>query len=257
MRPLKRQKISRHGDNDHSSSEESWSDSSSDHNSDTIDQLVDVTRQKSHQTSKRKIRATGSSTFGAALQSLLHTDTPSELPLSLKPSIARQRNDEKLELRARKVLQVEKKEKEDKGRIRDVIGGWGGESERTLRKVAQRGGSSCDCVVWMLTEGNFNGTVVKLFNAIQSSQTAASISAEDAKAARGTGKPTLSAPTTDSMTRKKDKNKDATGVARSSEGLCYFFSFLSISLIPWRWTGKIGRNDFFDMIRSGAVVSNL
>jgi len=37
-------------------------------------------------------------------------------------------------------VHVERKEKEDKNRIRDVIGGWGGESERALRKVAQRGG---------------------------------------------------------------------------------------------------------------------
>jgi Rrp15p len=161
MHPLKRQKLSRHSsdeqhdDDDRSSSEEYWSDASShDNSTDPVDEIADVSRQKSHQTSKRKIRATRSSTFGATLQSLLHTDTPSELPLSLKPSITRQRNDDKLESRARKVLQVEKKAKEDKGRIRDVIGGWGGESERALRKVAQRGGLSCDYVArFMLTEG--------------------------------------------------------------------------------------------------------
>ena len=33
-------------------------------------------------------------------------------------------------------------EREEKGRVRDVIGGWGAESERALRKVAQRGGES-------------------------------------------------------------------------------------------------------------------
>lgn len=41
-----------------------------------------------------------------------------------------------------KVMQVERKEKEEKGRIKDVIGGWGAEGERALRKVAQRGGES-------------------------------------------------------------------------------------------------------------------
>ena len=46
----------------------------------------------------------------------------------------------KLEAKGKQVLQIEKKEKEDRGRITDVIGGWGGESERALRKVAQRGG---------------------------------------------------------------------------------------------------------------------
>jgi hypothetical protein len=149
MPPLKRQKLSKHSpieqhDTDHDSgSEEHWSDTSGNKDStNSADEIVNLKREKSHQTSKRKIRATRSSTFGATLQSLLHTDAPSTLPLSLKPSIARQRNDEKLELKARKVLQVEKKEKEDKGRIKDVIGGWGAENERTLRKVAQRGGLS-------------------------------------------------------------------------------------------------------------------
>lgn len=109
---------------------------------DDDDDIEGITRQKSRQTSKRKIRATGSTKFGATLQFLLNTETPSTLPLSLKPSIARKRNDEKLESRAKKVLQIEKKEKEDKARVKDVIGGWGGESERALRKVAQRGGKN-------------------------------------------------------------------------------------------------------------------
>jgi len=223
MPPLKRQKLSEHSPDDQhgtdhdSGSEEHWSDTTG--NRDSTDDIVNLKREKSHQTSKRKIRATRSSTFGAALQSLLHTDAPSTLPLSLKPSIARQRNDEKLELKARKVLQVEKKDKEDKGRVKDVIGGWGAESERTLRKVAQRG-------------------VVKLFNAIQSSQTAASISAEEAKATRGTGKPTLPAPVIDNkMKKKRDKNKNDASVVRTTEG-------------------KMEKNDFFDMIRSGGIVSN-
>lgn len=143
--PLKRRKLSDEqlDNDDHSNSEEYWSDASS--NDDTpssINEIMDLRTKKSQHTSKRKIRATRSSTFGTTLQSLLHTDTPSDLPLSLKPSIARQRNDEKLESRARKVLRVQKKDKEDKGRIKDIIGGWGGESERALRKVAQRGGLS-------------------------------------------------------------------------------------------------------------------
>ena len=76
-----------------------------------------------------------------------------------------------------------------------------------------------------------DGTVVKLFNAIQNSQTAASISAEEAKAARGTGKPTLPAPAVDNMTRKKDKNKTNAGVTRMNEGFCYFIVSMSHSLI--------------------------
>jgi hypothetical protein len=113
----------------------------SDSSSSTTAGIAEAKAQKSRQTSKRKIRATGTSTFGATLQSLLETEAPSAQPLSLKPSISRKKNDEKLAQRAKKVLQIERKQKEDVGRIKDVIGGWGGESERALRKVAQRGGS--------------------------------------------------------------------------------------------------------------------
>lgn len=132
---LKRQRLS-DADSEQSGGVSDFSDESdggSDH-------IGDLKPKKSQQTKKRKIRATGTTAFGETLQSLLSTDAPSGLPLSLKPSLGRRRNDEKLELRAKKVLQVERKEKEDKGRIKDVIGGWGGESERALRKVAQRGG---------------------------------------------------------------------------------------------------------------------
>lgn len=116
-------------------------DSRSDESSpDTADEIAEAKVAKSKKTLKRKRRATEPSTFGVALQSLLTTDAPSTLPLSLKPSVVRQRNDEKLELKAKRILQIEKKEKDDKGRVKDVIGGWGGESERVLRKVAQRGG---------------------------------------------------------------------------------------------------------------------
>lgn len=115
--------------------------SSDDDSPDTEAEIADVKVAKSKKTLKRKRRATEPSQFGATLQSLLDTAAPSELPLSLKPSITRGKNGAKLESKAHKVLQIEKKDKEDKGRIRDVIGGWGGESERALRKVAQRGGT--------------------------------------------------------------------------------------------------------------------
>lgn len=123
-------------DNSGSESEEAAS------SPDTEDELTEVKRAKSKKTLKRKRRATDATHFGTTLQTLLGTDAPSNLPLSLKPSIARKRNDEKLEFKGKKVLEVEKKEREEKGRIQDVIGGWGGESERALRKVAQRGGAS-------------------------------------------------------------------------------------------------------------------
>jgi hypothetical protein len=151
MPPLKRQKLSEpepredepaaSNASDDDDSDGSGGFSGSDSEGSSGDEIEGLKPQKSRQTMKRKIRASKSSTFGATLQSLLQTDAPSTLPLSLKPSVGRKRNDEKLELRAKKVLQVEKKDKEDKGRIVDVIGGWGGESERALRKVAQRGGT--------------------------------------------------------------------------------------------------------------------
>lgn len=116
------------------------SSSESSRNTDDDSDIADGQRMKSKKTLKRKRRATEPSQFGATLQFLLNTDAPSALPLSLKPSVAHEKNDVKLEVEARKVIHIERKEREERGRIRDVIGGWGGESERALRKVAQRGG---------------------------------------------------------------------------------------------------------------------
>ena len=96
--------------------------------------------KKSKKTAKRKLRATLPSQFGQTLEALLNTSAPAEVPLALKPSIGRKRNEQKLDVRARKAVETEKKEHEEIGRVRDVIGGWGGENERALRKVAQRGG---------------------------------------------------------------------------------------------------------------------
>jgi len=174
--------------------------------------------KKSKSTLKRKVRATRAPVFGATLQSLLNTDAPSSLPLSLKPSITKKRNDEMLEQKARKVIRVEKKEIQEKGRITDIIGGWGGESERALRKVAQRG-------------------VVKLFNAIQQSQASVATAEQEAKAARGSGKPSLPAPHIETKQGKKARDKDNI-LGRGKES-------------------TLGKDDFFDMIRSGGIVSKV
>uniref|UniRef100_A0A0W0FGP2 Rrp15p-domain-containing protein n=1 Tax=Moniliophthora roreri TaxID=221103 RepID=A0A0W0FGP2_MONRR len=158
--------------------------------------------------------------FGATLQTLLSTGTPPSQTgnvLALKPSVNRKRDDELLEKQARQVLQVERKEKEDKGRIRGegVLEEWGAEAERGLRKVAQRG-------------------VVKLFNYIQESQVVATHAAEEKKAQRGTGKPTLPAP---SLVKEKKGKKDKDNLlGRGKEA-------------------AVGKDDFFDMIRTGSVVS--
>ena len=109
----------------------------------TEDEIAQAQRNaKSHKTQKRKRRATSPSRFGSTLQALLKTDAPSNVPLSLKPSVAKRRTDEILEGKARKLLEGEKKEQEEKNHVEDVIGGWGAERERSLRKVAQRGGPS-------------------------------------------------------------------------------------------------------------------
>jgi len=133
-------------DADEDGLEEGYSDdgqmSSEDDSPDTEDEIATAKATRSKKTLKRKRRATDPSNFGATLNTLLSTNAPSSLPLSLKPSAARKRNEEKQELKAKKAQRIEKKDKEDKGHISDVIGGWGGESERALRKVAQRGGRS-------------------------------------------------------------------------------------------------------------------
>jgi len=162
-------------------------DTGSDGSPGTDDELAQVRQRKSKKAQKRKLRATSPSRFGNALQSLLSTDAPSNQPLSLKPSVGRKRNDEKLELRAKKAIELVRKDQEEKGRVKDVIGGWGGESERSLRKVAQRG-------------------VVKLFNVIQHAQNAASADANVAKASRGKGKPSLPAPQVKDRRNKSSPN---------------------------------------------------
>ena len=151
MPSSKRQKISDDEISDEENDEEMLSASEEDKYSsdagsssaasepDTEDEIADAKLAKSKKTLKRKRRATDAVNFGATLQSLLTTNAPAA-PLSLKPSVAKRRREEKLEAKGKHVLQIEKKEKEDRGRVTDVIGGWGGESERALRKVAQRGG---------------------------------------------------------------------------------------------------------------------
>jgi hypothetical protein len=157
-RPTKRRKIENNGKEDvemreadksgldESSDEDQWVSEDEDGSvasfspdTDTEIALAKVVR-KSKKTSKRKLRATSPSQFGQTLEALLNTSAPAEVPLALKPSIGRKRNEAKLDVRAQKAVEREKKEHEEIGRVRDVIGGWGGENERALRKVAQRGG---------------------------------------------------------------------------------------------------------------------
>ena len=181
---------------------------------DTTDEIAVAKRAKSKKTLKRKRRATEPSQFGATLESLLNTEVQSTLPLSLKPSVARRRRDEKLELKAKKVQRLEKKEREDKCRITDVIGGWGMSSERELRKVAQRGGKSFRLFSIQSHAAYVWYQVVKLFNLIQQSEVAASAAAENAKTSRGTGKPSLRAPEVDRKLKGQGKKRNTVGIAK-------------------------------------------
>jgi len=113
---------------------------------DTEDEIANAQRKKkSKKTAKRKIRATEPENFGNTLEALLNTSVPgtTAAPLALKKSINKRKKDEKTEKIARKAMEGEKREHEEVGRVTDVIGGWGGESERALRKIAQRGGEYC------------------------------------------------------------------------------------------------------------------
>lgn len=127
------------------------SHSSSDpESSSTADGIADARLAKSTKTRKRKRRATSPSRFGSALTALLESDLPSNhQPLALKPAAAKRRTDEALENKARKLLEGERKEREEKNHIQDVIGGWGTERERSLRKVAQRGGTHVAGHTWI------------------------------------------------------------------------------------------------------------
>lgn len=157
----KRPRISHEGDEDAASSDERSSlnvDSDAMNSSlgadsggespPTEDEIAEAQRSiKSRKTQKRKRRATSPSRFGSALQALLNTDASTSQPLAIKPAAAKRRTDERLETKAKKLLEGEKKEREEKNHIQDIIGGWGTERERSLRKVAQRGGM---CVVLAL-----------------------------------------------------------------------------------------------------------
>ena len=61
--------------------------------------------------------------------------------------------------------------------------------------------------------------VVKLFNVIQQTQAASAAAAEEVKAHRGTGKPTLPAPVVNTKKAKKGKQKDNI-IGRGKEGTC-------------------------------------
>jgi hypothetical protein len=113
---------------------------------------------------KRIPKRNDPSVFSTSISKILSTKLPTSARadpvLSRSKSAAQTTSDlanEKLEQRARAKLRADKKEEQDRGHIRDVLGvergeaGETAEEEKRLRKIAQRG-------------------VVKLFNAVRAAQ---------------------------------------------------------------------------------------
>ena len=69
---------------------------------------------------------------------------------------------------------------------------------------------------------------MKLFNVIQQTQAASAAAAEEVKALRGSGKPTLPAPVLDKKKSKKGKQKDNV-IGRAKEGP---FAYRALVMIP-------------------------
>lgn len=160
---------------------------------------------------------------------------PDTALLSLKKtSTARKRRaEEKSEAKAAKAQLGERKEREDRNRVTDVIGGWGGESERALRKVAQRGGLCKLLSVFDVADSDLffpyhiRLVVVKLFNVIQQAQQSTNQATSEASAVRGTGKASLPAPSADGFRDEKKKVKAKGGkdnaIGRAKPGVFAFY----------------------------------
>ncbi|ELU44522.1 Rrp15p domain-containing protein [Rhizoctonia solani AG-1 IA] len=223
------------------SDEDEDEDVSGNSSTDTETEISRARNTKSKKTLSECIhRATSPTAFGGTLEALLATSVPSNIqpgaPLALKPSIARKKNDEKLELKAKRILESEKKEREEKGRVQDVIGGWDNQNERSLRKVAQRGGIYYSWFRSLSLAHLLSRPVVHLFNAIQQAQSASAATLEENKKLRGSGKPTLPAPSPHEIGRNKPGNKNKNKAIGKDAA------------------GGLDKNSFLDAIRSGGVV---
>lgn len=87
--------------------------------------------------------------------------------------------------------------------------------------------------------------MVKLFNAIQQSQAGAAVAEKELKSTRGSGKPTLPAPSSFDK-KSKTKNKDSLRKRVCDAPLRHLTD---------RWTLALDKDNFMEMIRSGGVVS--
>ncbi|KAH8917188.1 hypothetical protein BT69DRAFT_1191486, partial [Atractiella rhizophila] len=110
----------------------------------------------SNVTEKPKARALSPTSFGASLTHLLSlpappSHVPHTAPSHLLPRAKGSPKPSKLEKEARSLVRQEKRELAERGWVSDVIGGWAGEREKRLRRLAQKG-------------------VVRLFNAVRAAQ---------------------------------------------------------------------------------------
>ncbi|WFD34239.1 hypothetical protein MCUN1_001076 [Malassezia cuniculi] len=149
------------------------------------------TGSASRKTTKRRRRAVSPTAFGETMEKLLG-DTPSSGPaiLSLAPRVRKSANASTLRAKAARIALLERRVRQERAHVRDVIGEWGPPGvlpgrtpdeatqqafleqggtkgyERRLRKVAQRG-------------------VVKLFNAIRAAQSTSTEDIDKARAIAG------------------------------------------------------------------------
>lgn len=96
---------------------------------------------------------------------------------------------------------------------------------------------------------NKSTIVVKLFNAIQQTQTATVAAQEEAKSNKGSGKPYLPAPSWDHKTKKKMPQPT---VANSKSGQT---TLLCVNYLANRPFLELNQDTFLQMIKSGGVVS--
>lgn len=195
---------------------------------------------------------TSATTFGSTLTSLLdetstirstesNTAVRPEKRLKLKPKVTPSnqilslshtkpppsRGAVSLERKAARQLKLEKEEKIDKARVRDVLEGWVGtdgkgsqEFERGLRKVAQKGGMLTLSFCQGLSTDWVRVLVIKLFNAIL----VASRSAEE-----GLGSLSTKAGVKEEVGRKKEReNLLGRGGRQAKEGALTQEGFLDL-----------------------------
>lgn len=96
--------------------------------------------------------------------------------------------------------------------------------------------------------------MVKLFNVIQQSQSAVAIASEESKNSRGSGKPSLPAPSFEKGNSKKKGRQKDNLLGRGKDGW-HIVPFLALFVSPdIKAAVALDKEDFMDVIRSGVNV---